>query len=115
MSLRVGLAARQILFPKVGGWAYLNWALGLRTVGCEVIWLEAVDPKMPAEKVQMLAAVLKSRLERYELAGSVDLCSWWSEPLSSAATEGCVDLEAACTADLLLNLAYGIPPGVVGR
>jgi hypothetical protein len=58
---------------------------------------------------------LKSRLEPYDLAESVALCSWTEEPLSPAAAEVCIELEAAAEADMLLNMAYGIPSGVVGR
>jgi hypothetical protein len=115
MSITVCLAAKRLFVPHIGGWAFLNWALGLRALGCQVIWLEVVHPGTPAHEVQANVAILKSRLERYHLAESVALCSSTSEPLSLAAVEGCLDLEAACEADLLLNLMYGITPEVVGR
>src|SRR2546428_11459313 len=60
-------------------------------------------------------ASLKSRLERYGLAGSVTLCSWTAEPLQAEAMVGCVSLDVACAADLLLNLAYDIPLQAVER
>src|SRR5947209_4958004 len=111
MSLTVCLAAQ--MHPREGGWYFLNWALGLRALGCQVIWLKGVDPKIPPEEVQGAVAAFRSRLERYDLAGAVALYSRTSEPLSSAATAGCLELEAACGADLLLNLAYGSPADVV--
>jgi len=46
MSITVCLSTNQTLnYPHGGGhlWVYLNWALGLRALGCEVIWLETVS------------------------------------------------------------------------
>ena len=46
MSTAVCLApARTIAYPQGGGhlWVYLQWALGLRALGCRVIWLEGID------------------------------------------------------------------------
>ena len=95
-------------------WAYLSWALGLRSLGCKVIWMEAAFPNAPLEEVQPQVAALKRRLERYDLAGSVALCSWTDEPLPRQMAEGSLDLEAATEADLVLNMAYEVPPGVIG-
>lgn len=117
MATTIWLAAKTLDVPKAGGalWAYLNWALGLRALGCEVIWLEAAKAGTPAAQLRAAVASLKSRLERYGLADAVALCSWTGQSLPSEATHGCVDLDAASTADLLLNLAYDIPAQVVGR
>jgi hypothetical protein len=115
MSLTVCLAASTIEYPEGGGhlWVYLNWALGLQALGCKVIWLEGIDPKMPVDEVQALTSTLKSRLEPYDFAEHVALCSWNGEPLPQAMTENCLDIESAFEADLLLNLAYNIPSQVV--
>lgn len=117
MSITIWLSARTLKYPQVGGhlWVYLNWALGLRALGCQVTWLEPVAPSAPAHKIQARLRALKSRLEKYGLADSVALCSDTTEPLSLTAVTECLDLEAIAEADLLLNLAYGIPPDVVGR
>ena len=47
MALTVCLAANALGYERGGGhlWAYLNWALGLRGLGCEVLWLEAAPAK----------------------------------------------------------------------
>jgi len=117
VGITVCLAAKTLHIPQAGGalWVYLNWALGLQALGCDVIWLEAAKPSAPVEEVSAAVASLKSRLERYGLADSVALCSWTTESLPREATSGCVDLDAACAADLLLNLAYDIPAQVVER
>ncbi|PYO54344.1 MAG: hypothetical protein DMD83_22440, partial [Candidatus Rokuibacteriota bacterium] len=117
MSLTVCLCANTLYYPEGGGhlWVYLNWALGLRGLGCRVIWLEEVAPSTPAPTVRDHVASLKRRLERYGLAEDVALCSWTDEPLSPDARAGCLDLDAAWEADLLLNFQYDMLPDVVKR
>ena len=46
MTQSICLAANTIRVPQMGGhfWVYLNWALGLRSLGYDIVWLEAVDP-----------------------------------------------------------------------
>jgi hypothetical protein len=119
MSATVCLFANTISYPAGGGhlWAYLNWALGLRALGCRLIWVEGVgaplETQTPAAQAQV--AGLKQRLERYGLAEAVALWSWSNESLPPAARHGCLDLEAAATADLLLNFEYFLPGAVVSR
>jgi hypothetical protein len=111
----VCLAANTIGYPEGGGhlWVYLNWALGLRANGCEVVWLEGVWPGSP--DVPALLAGLTSRLERYGLADRVALFSVTGEPLPHDVATRCLDVDAAGDADLLLNLAYEIPAAIVKR
>src|SRR2546423_2250677 len=115
--MKVCLFANTLSYPEGGGhlWVYLNWALGLRSVGCQVIWLEDTTPSMPAREVQRLVAALKARLARYDLADAVALCSATPEPLPPEAGAGCLDLEAAAEAGLLLDLNYAAQTVIVGR
>ena len=117
MAFTVWLSAKTLYYPDAGGhmWAYLNWALGLRKLDCRVVWLEAIHPGDPVDEVQARVAALKSRLARYGLAESVALCSWSDEPLSFREPEDCIPLESASEAELLLNLAYGIPADLIKR
>lgn len=118
MTITVCLYAKTLYYPAGGGhlWVYLNWALGLRALGCQVIWLEEVYPWLPAHESQANVAALKSRLERYGLAESVALCSSADEPLPRDTQGGCLDLKAAAeAADLLLNQRYDASPALVGR
>jgi hypothetical protein len=96
-------------------WVYLNWALGLRALGCRVIWMETVFPDHPAREVRPYVDALKSRLERYGLAQCVALCSFTDEPLPRETVGECLDIEAAAEADLLLDLEYLIAPKLVER
>src|SRR5215207_4924240 len=145
MSVTVCLSTNSTLnYPQGGGhlWVFLNWALGLRALGCDVIWLVTVSngesvaalksrrkyrrlglerdglgehPTELVHEVQSNVATLKRRLERYGLAERLALCSSDGETLSEEVTNGCLDLEAAAEADLLLNLRYDLPGEVLER
>src|SRR5699024_4108487 len=90
MSITVCLTANTLGYPEGGGhmWVYLNWALGLRALGCRVIWLEGVDPDTEVPEVRRLTAALKARLEPYSLADCVALCSRAGGPLPQGAADG---------------------------
>jgi hypothetical protein len=116
MSTRVCLCPTATLDPSTGAghlWVYLNWALGLRALGCEVIWLEAVDPGLPAPELAARIADLKHRLEPFGLADSVAVHSETEQSLPTEAVADCLDLQAALTADVLLNQRYRMPPALV--
>jgi len=126
VSVTVCLApARTIEYREGGGhlWVYLNWALGLRAAGCRVIWLEGLDlsekaiarRRRHATDAENSLATLKARLEPYGFADAIALFPLNGEPLPRVLTEGCLDLDAAAEADLLLNLWHSLPASVVGR
>lgn len=114
MGLFIWLSARTLYHPKAGGhfWVYLNWALGLRALGCDVVWLESIDPSTPVPQAQAMVQALKTRLEPYGLNNSLALCSSTSQPISSDIRKGCLDFKETGRADLFLNLAYSIPPTI---
>jgi hypothetical protein len=66
VSLTVCLCANTLYYPEGGGhfWVYLNWALGIRSLDCRVIWLEEVVPSTPAQDVQRYLASLFSDLNQ---------------------------------------------------
>ena len=107
MSLRVCLLANAFYYPEGGGhlWAYLQWALGLRALGCEVVWLEVVGSDDAATELAF-ASPLRERLARYGLGERLGLCTWSGSPLAPEIAAGHLDLAAAQDCDLLLNLAY---------
>jgi hypothetical protein len=118
VTITVCFTAKNIYYLKGGGhfWVPLNWALGLRALGCDVIWLEPIDPSTPVEQIRTLTKLLKDRLEPYGLRDSVALSSTTREPVDPAAIEGCLDIEAASElATLLLNLRYDLPAEQVRR
>jgi len=105
----VCLLARTLGTPTAGGhlWVYLNWALGLRDSGCHVVWLELASPKKPSERIARSIQRLRQRLEPFGLADALAVASDREAPLSSDAAPGCLTLEDASNADLLLDMAYG--------
>jgi len=117
VSITVCVSAKTLHYPQGGGvlWEYLNWSQGLRSLGCKVIWMEGVKPGTSAEETRNLVAVLKQRLGRYGLAEDVAICSQTNDPLPAGAADGCLDLDAAAEADLLLNMGYHLPSEIVAR
>jgi hypothetical protein len=129
MSLTVCLApANTIAYPNGGGhlWVYLQWALSLRALGCRVIWLEGVDlddrdtsvaavRRRRGGDARTCVAKLKSRLEPFGLADSLAVFGINGEALPDDLAASCLDLEAAASADLLLNLWHSQPAAVVRR
>jgi hypothetical protein len=119
MSITVCIApAKTLYYPTGGGhlWVFLNWALGLRALGCQVIWLEAVTRPGSADALREHVAALKFHLERYGLVNCLALYSAIDEPLpTDVTTMDCLDLEAATGADLLIEFRYDTPSKVVKR
>src|SRR5207248_866097 len=119
MSLTVCLSLETLYRPEAAGghyWVYLNWALGLRALGCRIIWLETVDvDTAPAEVVREYVRILKKRLTPYGFADCVALYPSTCQPLPDNLTEGCLDLAAATEADLMLSQRYDMPAEVVRR
>ncbi len=118
MGLRVCLCANTLHYPEGGGhfWVYLNWALGLRALGCEVVWLEDAVRGRPAAQVVASVAAVKAHLTRYGLADALALFCRAGETLPPEAAAVCLPLEAAAGADLLLNLGvYDLPAELLAR
>ena len=117
MSTTVCLFSYGPEYPEGGFlWIYLNWALGLRALGCQVIWLEGVFPSTPVHKVQAAVTALKNLLERYCLSECVAVCSMSAKSLRRGAGKGCLGPDDVAGADLLLNIGhYDIPAAVVRR
>src|SRR5437899_11171373 len=105
MSTAICIApARTLAYPQGGGhlWVYLQWALGLRALGCRGIWLEGIDPRDPEHDRREKVATLKGRLKPYGLAESVALFSLNDEPRPRAVAARTLDLHAAPEAGALL-------------
>lgn len=117
MTTTVCLSTNTTRYLSGGGhaWEYLNYALGLRSLGCKVIWLEGLDPKSPLDKNLSDVATLRRYLERYGCAGNIALCSRSEEPLPRELTADCLDLEDATQADVFLNMRYKTRPEVIAR
>ena len=95
MSVTVCLMSNTLNYPSGGGmfWAYANWALGLRSQGCRVIWMEAIDPKQSPESNEQRYLILKDRLARLDLT-EIAICSWNGASVTNP-PRGCLGVEDA--------------------
>src|SRR5260370_7837065 len=115
MSVTVWLSANTLHCPQGGGHmcVFLNWALGLRELGCEVVWLEGTvkggwTPGLG--EISQRFDELKARLAPYGFDDHIAVWTSDSEMLPSNVTEHCIYLEPPRDADLLLNFNYQHPP-----
>jgi hypothetical protein len=115
VSITICLAADTLGYPEGGGhlWVYLNWALGLKSLGCKVIWLETFSQATSTHRLLDQAISLKSRLGRYGLSDQIALCSHTGQTLDQLAANGYLDIRSAAEADLLLNFRYAMEPEIV--
>ncbi len=118
MGLTICLTAGALYYPDGGGnlWLYLNWALSFKSIGCRVIWLEAVHKKTPVDKLNVLVANLKDRLSSFGVADNIALWQSDGESLPQDRLCGCWDIDYAWQkSDLLLNQHYAMPVEVLSN
>jgi len=110
-------------FPEGGGhfWVYLQYALGLRLLGCEVYWLEGFRTKGRAEQEAAALATFRARMQQYGFGGKCILYLMHSENPSPEAPTEYLDMARAEVeaiieqADLMLNFHYSISPALLAR
>lgn len=120
MSETICLSANTLHYPQGGGhmWVFLNWALGLRELGFEVVWLEGIVKggwTPGSHDLSARLAELKERLDPYGLAESIALWTSDGDPVPRDVAERSLALERAADASLLLNINYQTPAHVVAR
>jgi hypothetical protein len=115
VSLTVCLGACSIDKARASAylWMFLNWALGLTSQGCHVLWLTTFPDGKPEGEVISDLLALRSVLAQYGLSGAIAVCPR-SGTGPNFASPYALDLDAAAEADVFLNLAYH-QPGVVSR
>jgi hypothetical protein len=118
MSRTICLLADTLGFMNGGGhfWVYLNWALGLRSNGCRVHWLEPIPDGLGNEDLEQRVAVLRGRLRPYGLDESIAVVAWTRDNPDVAPPPHCRAFgEVASSADLLINFTYAMPASVLTR
>ena len=105
-------------FPDGGGhfWVYMQYAQGLRRLGCDVYWLEQFRPPASGDSAQeaALLAPFFDRMKRFGLEGKTLL---YAKASNDFRFVGCAwpDVEHVLKrADLLLNFHYAIDPRLLG-
>lgn len=106
MSLRVCLAADTHRLPRAGGhlWVYLNWALGLRAAGCDVVWLELFRPDAGENELADAIRGVRERLRPFGLADALAACDPNGAPLPGALGADVPGLDVAAGTELLLDV-----------
>ena len=105
-------------FPDGGGhfWVYMQYAQGLRRLGCDVYWLEQFRPPASGDSAQeaALLAPFFERMKRFGLEGKTLL---YAKAGNDFRFVGCEwpDVERVLKrADLLLNFHYAIDSRLLG-
>lgn len=109
------IAANCINYPDGGGhlWVYLNWALGLKDLGWDIIWLELIRPAVGVPENLRRLDTLKRNLDRAGLVCEVSLYSKDGTALAEELAVVARPLEYALEGDLLIDFVYGTPERVV--
>jgi hypothetical protein len=109
-------------FPEGGGhfWVYMQYALGLRQLGCDVYWMErflrGADDKRDASAI----ATFFDRMEEFGFGGKAlliaarDVHTPWTDSIlvGPSLSEARALMRRT---DLLLNFHYAIEPDLLGR
>ena len=112
MSLKVCLSTSKTLIYPQGGhlWVFINWALGLRSCGCDVTWLDVVPTSVTLQELRAKYNYLRTALNPFGLDDNlaVDFLSVedLSDRLQNAALPG---LKNFGPFDLLVDLRYDLP------
>ena len=121
MNLTICIATPHTLSGSANAahlWIFINWALGLRSLGCRVFWLEDVGPLAAPRlmrDIENALADLQDRLRPLGLADDVVVASLHDHGPVALPIDGTPDLAGALEADLLINFLYAAPATFVRR
>jgi len=109
--------------PEVGGhfWVYMQYAQGLRRLGCDVYWLEEFRPSGDLNRDACLVAPFLERMDRFGLGGKVLLYKHRGSGSPSGLVLDFLGVESSQAeqvirrADLLLNFHYRVDPELLAR
>jgi hypothetical protein len=119
MTAVVCLGAGALDYPGGKGsghtWVFLNWALGLRSLGCRVIWLESAPPHISVDVARERLTILRRFLKPYRFEEIALASSNGGPPVGQVADQCMSCAEAAAEADLFLDLGHNRLPTEVER
>lgn len=110
-----------VSYPEGGGhfWVFMQYAQGLRRLGCEVYWLEHLPSSGSREQDAQLLATFREQMARYGFDGKTLL--YGRQPSSDGFVHEYIEIprtEAEAVlrrADLLLNFYYAIDPSLLAH
>jgi hypothetical protein len=112
MPLKVCLStANTLMYPQGGHlWVFINWALGLRSCGCEVTWLDVAPTTLQIDELVAKYQDLRKTLHPFGLDANLIVDFSSSEDLTDRLHEvGLPSLESFGPFDLLVDLRYDLP------
>ena len=118
MAITVCFSANTFYYPTGGGhmWVYINWALGLKASGCEIIWLEGVHCELGADHFNKHFVQLKEKLDFFGLSNQIAFWVISGDPAIIASVPGFMVVdEAASRSDILLNQFHNMRSEVVSK
>ena len=100
-------------FPDGGGhfWVYLQYALGLRRLGCDVYWLEQLRPARDPARQTSVISTFQERMKQFGFEGRTLLYTLDGEGEPHLVGGTWSEAEAVLRrADVVLNFHYAIDP-----
>lgn len=111
--MRVVVSAHNVVnYPEGGGhfWVYLQYVQGLRSMGCDVWWMEEFRPTGDAQRDSARVRTFAARLERYGLGRQFLLYTGDGEYTDYGGISEARANSVFRDTDLLLNFYQAIPP-----
>ena len=112
MSLKICLSTSNTLVYPQGGhlWVFINWALGLKSCGCDVTWLDVAPPSISTDDLLANLAVLRAALRPFALDTNLVVDFFSEEDSTRRLSEvGLPSLKSLGPFDLLVDLRYDLP------
>jgi hypothetical protein len=115
-GLRIWLATSTLDYPVDGYlWFFVNWAHGLRSAGCDLVWLENVEPDWPEPLTVERAKQVKPLLDSVGVVAPFAVTGTLSEASLAALPFPVATFDHVSGDDVLLSLVVTLPSGVVDR
>ncbi len=110
-------------FPEGGGhlWVYMQYAQGLRQVGCDVYWMENFRRSNDEQRDVAALETFRARMERFGLGGKLILYVSQGHAVTLSLPSEYIGMTQAeaeaifAQADLLLNFHYALNPALLAR
>jgi hypothetical protein len=112
MPVKICLSTANTLTYPQGGhlWVFINWALGLKSCGCEVTWLDVVPTTLSLDELTAGYEHLRKTLRPFGLHANLVVDFLSSEDLTDRLQEAALPcFKNFDRFDLLVDLRYDLP------
>jgi hypothetical protein len=96
-------------------WMFLNWALGFRRLGFNVIWADMVDANRPVDQKKNEVRELRARLAPHGLGDSIALIPKAGQTLAPELVRTALNENDAASSDLLFSFRYDFARDFIAR